>query len=644
MNTDEHAEPSGTLPSCAAVLPCAALPLQDSVGKYDVSSCSRVAAGSACYVTPTSQFKGPPSEFTCPTANVDYSTEPIGTLLPLLPVVGCAALSSPGIAFDVSKCATVMPGKACTIDCASGFSLAGKRTTFSCPGDNVSPATEPSGPVLPVCLPVVPCTATPGANDFHRAGLDLSACTSVPAGGSCPVSCSDGFIMSPVNQYYSPSGAAWSFSCPEGNTNPYQDVSGVPPLCREIVPCARLDSSDEYMSNCVAVPSGSTCTVTCATGFSTWFLWTTRESEFTCPLRNLDESTQPRGVNPRCVFFDSLLEDALVAAIVVAAVAAVATGTWLVVTLISSSGGGCCCCAISGRVVYNKTWNKLQKEIVEAVEAGKVVDAINYEIQELESYFDQSCSGRCRRCFDCRTKTKVQRQLDKKRSELVEAERAYNKELRDVDAAYLAIADTDGDGKISPIEFKQLEIERLGWQVKELELYFAGGCWGCFVRCIDCKSDSTHRRKITELKVKRISLQQEVAKERAAGASECHLTSTAQELRPSAPPIQLLYPAPLASPESPQAAKAAAIQAKIREKQATLRLMQDEMHLPESQLVHLRVEIDQLEQHPSLRTAAGSFRPGAGSVAAISIDGISFSSLSEGTPPSTSKGSCRAIV
>ena len=189
------------------------------------------------------------------------------------------------------------------------------------------------------------------------------------------------------------------------------------------------------------------------------FPWVTRESEFTCPARNLDETTQPRGVKPRCVFFDSWLEAARDAAVVAVAVVAVAAGTWLVVTLISS-GGGCCCCAISGRVVYNKGWNKLQKEIVEAVEAGKVVDAINFEIKELESYFDPG--NKLRRCLDCRSKKKVQRQLEKKRSELAEAEKVYNNELRDVDAAYLALADTDGDGKISPVEYKQLEITRLG--------------------------------------------------------------------------------------------------------------------------------------------------------------------------------------
>ena len=349
-----------------------------------------------------------------------------------------------------------------------------------------------------------------------------------------------------------------------------------------MVPCSRLDHTDEFVSNCIEVVPGGSCTTTCAEGWSTWFPWVTRESEFTCPLRNLDAETQPHGVNPRCSFFDSWIEAAVVVGV---AVAVVAAGTWLVTTLITG-GSGCCCCAITGRVVYNKGWNKLQNEIVEAMEAGKVVDALKLEIQELEGYFDKGCCSRMRRCIDCRGKKKVQGQLDAKQKELAEAEKVYEKELQDVDAQIVTLADADGDGKVSSVELQQFEIDRLSWQIKELELYFAGGCWGCLMRCIDCKSDAGHRKKIQELRTKRTTMEQQLAKDKLTDAKPSSLY--AAPLEASAPERTSLYPLPLASPTPTMDASASG-------------------------------------------SSLGS--SGRYSVGAISVAGLSSTSLSEGTPP-----------
>ena len=143
-----------------------------------------------------------------------------------------------------------------------------------------------------------------------------------------------------------------------------------------------------------------------------------------------------------------------------------------------------------------------------------------------------------------------------------------------------------------------------------------------------------------ELKVRRTQLQQELAKDKAVEAST---------IQPSAPPKSSLYPAPLAVSAASEDGEAAVIRAKIREKQATLRMMQEQLGLPASDLAPLRAEIDRLQRHPSLRSVSGSsFSTGIGSVGAISVEGISFSSLSdrrisEGTPP-TLDGNCRASV
>ena len=168
-------------------------------------------------------------------------------------IVPCAPLSEQGASVDESSCTAVEAGGYCGLDCAAGF--AGPTRTLTCPADNTDPYREPQGgaslpapvapprppepadgrppspdPVLPHadsgaggCLPLVPCAPYSGDS------LDVSGCAAVPAGGSCTVSCADGFAVS----------SGWQTSaqlfCDAANTNPatqLQHPSSVLPDCR----------------------------------------------------------------------------------------------------------------------------------------------------------------------------------------------------------------------------------------------------------------------------------------------------------------------------------------------------------------------------------------------------------------------------
>ena len=159
-------------------------------------------------------------------------------------------------------------------------------------------------------------------------------------------------------------------------------MQGLPPPCRRIVACGSLtiptDESDrDYATNCHGIPAGGHCSVVCDGGWANFFSWLKRSSTFQCPAGNLDSTTQPHGVLPRCGFFDS--DDPVLPAVVAfAAVAAVGLATWALIVIIT--GSSCCCTATSytaGTKLRKTKWYRekyhpdeaVQKEIDEAEQA-----------------------------------------------------------------------------------------------------------------------------------------------------------------------------------------------------------------------------------------------------------------------------------
>ena len=119
-NTDGSTALTGTVPSCNPVVSCAAL--GDLGAPFDVSACASVAAGGQCDVSCAVGYTGAEtSTYTCPSDNVDGSTEPAGSLPTCTATAGCAALSSQGDAYDVSGCSSLYAGHSCIVPCASGF-------------------------------------------------------------------------------------------------------------------------------------------------------------------------------------------------------------------------------------------------------------------------------------------------------------------------------------------------------------------------------------------------------------------------------------------------------------------------------------------------------------------------------------------
>ena len=130
--------------------------------------------------------------------------------------------------------------------------LHNQNCTFTC-----ETGYEPSGPVMclagnhftsPTCDPL-PCTADP---DFiYHLNVSSSSCENTESNETCAFQCDEGF---------SPSGVA---TCYLG-----QWIEG--PTCDEN-PCPGnpvVEHMDENLTNCVDIPSGGTCEISCDVGYT----------------------------------------------------------------------------------------------------------------------------------------------------------------------------------------------------------------------------------------------------------------------------------------------------------------------------------------------------------------------------------------
>jgi hypothetical protein len=386
-NINPDLPPRGSLPSCVAVAPCAALP---KVSQYSVSRCNKVAAGDNCTVTCASGYTSGAakqfSTFTCPSNNVN-AIAPVGNLHQCHPVVGCATRSAPSTKFDLSRCRGLAAGETCQASCAVGY--VGEPSLLICPTFNANPQAAPIG-ALPVCAQIVGCAPAPSV-----AGIDLSSCSHVAAGQTCPVTCNDNYRLAPtVPSYRSTQGSTWTWTCPAQNTDAQRPPSGLPPPCRAIHRCASLQLQKQYRSNCVSVTAGGRCSVECADRWLKLAWWIDRTSAFRCPVGNLDAAMQPHGILPVCDFMP-VEHVAVVATLLVVS----GLATWAVIVIISGSS---CCCAVSTGVAVKKVkktqWYRsrfhpddaVQKEIDEAERAWLATTIKAEQVEDMQKKLDKA--------------------------------------------------------------------------------------------------------------------------------------------------------------------------------------------------------------------------------------------------------------
>ena len=146
-----------------------------------------------------------------------------------------------------------------TPNCGDGF-VNGQPVTFRCPADATSLVTVPGSVVqeaqsTQLCIPTVSCAALVAPT----AGVDVSQCAQVLAGGTCAAGCSGG---------YQNVGSDTTFSCPSGNTDSQAQLTGAMPTCIPL--CGSLGALPEAdTSNCsAAMLPGATCSVSplCSAG------------------------------------------------------------------------------------------------------------------------------------------------------------------------------------------------------------------------------------------------------------------------------------------------------------------------------------------------------------------------------------------
>eukprot|EP01047_Picozoa_sp_COSAG01_P057517 COSAG01_NODE_6658_length_3560_cov_2.825195_1_plen_1176_part_01 len=167
--------------------------------------------------------------------------------------------------------------------------------TRAAPGYVVDPTTATCVPpnTVAACLPTVTCAALPNPG----AAWNSSACTALPAGGSCVVRCATGYAVRPSQN------ATATRTCPSMNTAGSTLPTGDDPypLCEPIVGCA--DSWPPLVQGCGAMRAGNVCQAGCQPGYAATLDADGNSiltSTYTCPESNVLATTQPIGTGPSC--------------------------------------------------------------------------------------------------------------------------------------------------------------------------------------------------------------------------------------------------------------------------------------------------------------------------------------------------------
>ncbi|MBK7863439.1 MAG: hypothetical protein IPJ65_33525, partial [Archangiaceae bacterium] len=155
---------------------CTTPPPNPANGTY--ASCTSVPSGSTCTLTCNAGYAKSGTEQTCQAGSYTGPT-------PTCVASFCTASPPNPSNGTYASCANVTVGGACALTCGAGYTRSGPNPT--CVG-----GTTWSG--APTCTPNA-CTApAPVANGTY------AACTTVPSGSTCTLTCNAGYVKSGTEQ------------------------------------------------------------------------------------------------------------------------------------------------------------------------------------------------------------------------------------------------------------------------------------------------------------------------------------------------------------------------------------------------------------------------------------------------------------
>lgn len=202
---------------------------------YDVSGCTGLVARDFCFVSCERGFVSASEQYVCGVDGIFSGTPPTcqratcpSDLLP----------AAPGV--NVSACVGAFTGSSCDIACSFGFQ--GTSSSYTCSLDAVFEGTLPTCERKTCLVPA----------DYMNSSFSHD-CDGVQHGGSCTVSCAEGYGGSQIVQL-----------CTDGI------LDGSLPTCTPII-CSFRGLNIPLgidVTPCVGILSGQSCTVSCMRGYS----------------------------------------------------------------------------------------------------------------------------------------------------------------------------------------------------------------------------------------------------------------------------------------------------------------------------------------------------------------------------------------
>lgn len=207
--------------------------------RYNVSSCgSNVPSGSQCDVKCKDPFVGTPAKATCSPRNQVLGQEPIWTRPDCDLPLGCADPSViPRGYRRLSDDDPIVLATGKRWACIEGY--AGNAQVRCVPDDDCMSSMRFSGCVLKTAC-------SPPSRDLINCRLDVSGCTQVEPGGSCPVKCRPPYVGWPSVAMCQPS-----------NTDAEAQLLVVEPQCN--LTCANPPNNPEGFVPDPSSPSGWAC-------------------------------------------------------------------------------------------------------------------------------------------------------------------------------------------------------------------------------------------------------------------------------------------------------------------------------------------------------------------------------------------------
>jgi len=175
-----------------------------------------------------------------------------------------------GQAFTTTACNGKVTGEDCLVECAEGWINGGNPATFTCGTNGNFSGTAPA------CTPRACTSGAPQGNN-----LNATSCIGVTTLDTCSVSCAGGYTGSPK-----------AYTCQTTGV-----FVGSPPSCQVDVCPNSVPSFPGVKNNCDNITVGSTCTLSCDTGYQ---LPSGSPPTWTCNYDASAGSSRLSGTAPTC--------------------------------------------------------------------------------------------------------------------------------------------------------------------------------------------------------------------------------------------------------------------------------------------------------------------------------------------------------